>query len=322
MFDSARRVAVALDVWPAVEELLLRKPDDSATVCCVKDAAAVHFGVGCPRTAGFAATLPAVLRPTFAPQKLALAFTALKELLAPRDTGFVWTAIVAIGHGSADLRCAALPLLARALPAAVPAPEAAFAPAIARFEAAIGASFARNFAHAFMLALTRSLQDSDTRQAALHCARTCAAGSRACDRAFFLLPAIAFEGRDECEFFRQFEAMDGDDRKAAIAYLAQEFGERHCAQGVGLVADCLIRTAKKHTEDFAAVRADVMEKCWRLLQTEGREGVIAKISELYAISLVFQGPDVEPMKLKAVEHLADDVLNSLLLGMIDHIAVS
>jgi hypothetical protein len=65
-----------------------------------------------------------------------------------------------------------------------------------------------------------------------------------------------------------------------------------------------------------------MAQCWKLLQTEVRERVVAKISELYAISLAFQAPDVEPMELKAVEHLADDVLNGLLLEMIDHIAVS
>jgi hypothetical protein len=116
--------------------------------------------------------------------------------------------------------------------------------------------------------------------------------------------------------------MDRDDTNAATAFFAQEFGERSYAQGANFVADCRIPTADRHKEDFVTIRVIVMAKCWKRLQTEVGEDIITRILELYGMTLEFQVPNVELKQIKAVEHLADDVLNSLLSDMISHIAIS
>jgi hypothetical protein len=352
---SAVSEAVQGDFVRLISEPL---PGESVEMWYIKAAASVHFqGGSCELGLKYVENLPTILRSGSVPQKLSLAFTSLTTMIPQFPEGSVvpvvllWPAVLSVRHSNHSLRNAAMRFLAKEIPSALDRGSfkninglaktmlvsKAVADAVGAFEQSINVSFQGNFVYALDVALTRGFEDMETRRSAVDCLKVCIASLLANKWlvVYFCLPFVAFVGEDPqwivesahagCgsiqEFiFDRFEERADDERAAVIEYLADKFGERHCAHRLELLADCLLYGAANYGCYFGEVKKIVLAKCWKVLQSQQKPSVLDRVSRLCAAFLLVQWPKCDNTQLRYSGQMPDDVLSEYIAETIDGIA--
>jgi hypothetical protein len=154
------------------------------------------------------------------------------------------------------------------------------------FETGIGVSFGSHFCHAFVVALTRALQEADTRQQALDLLRVCITKGkvRPALAVHFALPFLAFANEDlgwllaavggsfstiSSFLYHNFHPALIDDEPLIVGYLSHMFGDRHTAHRFGALADCIAYGVAHHPNAFATARARILARCRVMLDAPG-----------------------------------------------------
>jgi hypothetical protein len=146
-----------------------------------------------------------------------------------------------------------------------------------------------------MVALTRSLEETETRALALTLLKVCISRVQRRAAVFMLLPIIAFaqedpggliqEGHSAPEFvFEGFDKRTEEECADIIGYLAQRFGDTYCGHRMELIADCLIFGSGSYPEMFGGIKKMMVQKCWKMLEGEKNA---AKIDKIAAVSASF-----------------------------------
>jgi hypothetical protein len=350
--DLAARLAEAIDEATHAEFLTLltvTEVGDNPAIWCLKAAAAVHFDCGDSSIAlQFIHSAPQIWLSDFGPQKLALVFQSFATLITqfPDDSlfpiYFLWSCILCLSHSNAMLRAAALDLLMQVIPFATNRGlsfsqlrdtremSPLIAQGVAFFEESLGVKFTECFCHAFALAVTRVVQELDTRQRALKLLCICLLHAETAeDRVYLALPLVAFAdndlgwllaesgARNMAEFIFQ-KMPDIAVAKNAAVYIASMFGEHGCAHRVEIMAECILFGIKVYPEAFGPVRATLLAQCWRMLDVEanaGRTELIATVAG--ALYFVPKSPQ-KPVLLGKIE---DNALTSSIGSTIDGIGL-
>jgi hypothetical protein len=278
-------------------------PGDAHSLWCIKAAVVLSSqGGGYDMVIQFIEKLPGLCAGDVMAQRLALAFTALAGLIHTCPSGsslvslLVWAGILSASHSSQVLRQAGLLLLLRSIPQtsdnAVIAVKASV-PSLAEFEGDLGIDFTANFAYAFAISLTRSLEETQTRKMAVEVLKAAMGRSQPSAVVFYLLPFIAFADEDPQNvipsnqtlsevLFSGFSYRGLQDLENILGYLSQMFGDTYCAHRMELIADCLIFGGGEYPDLFGSVKTQMMTKCWKMLEGERNSAKIDKIATVAA----------------------------------------
>jgi hypothetical protein len=320
----------------------------------VKSAAKVHFGQHAIEIAfQFVPILPHLLMSNYGSQKLAVAFQCLSSLLtgfpsnSPVPIYFFWPALLAAGHSSTTLRRAGLSLLSEVLALVFGSSNdfgavrrsRSLSPAILNsvgiFEEAMGVSFEATFSFAFVSVLTRAVAEVDTRVVTLKLFEMCLRGLSAqpLTAVDFALPFVAF-GQDDCGWILplvgncssladfvigRINEQRPADRSAIIGYLAEMYGDRHCAHRIEQIAACLVLGCEKHGESFGWLKKPMVEKCWKMIDAETNPARIRTIAKVAACFYAIPAGRA-PARRSAGSRMDDNGLGSCIGGTVQGIA--
>jgi hypothetical protein len=107
---------------------------------------------------------------------------------------------------------------------------------------------------------------------------------------------------------RGFDARTVEDAHAIAEYLAEMFGNRHCAMRVIQIAKCLVLGCARFPEVFARQKKMILEKCRTLIaevaDTSKMEKIAAVARSFYKVATVNE----EPRKRSIVDRLEDGAI--------------
>jgi hypothetical protein len=331
---------------------------DDPEIWCIKAAASAHFKYSDTSIAlQLIQNLPSLLLTNFGFQKLALTFRSLGPLIIrfPDDSlipmFFLWPALLSVSHQNQMLRRAALKLLARSIPWALDHGRfadinglhttrfisQAIVDSVSIYEESVGVSFSANFGFALVKAMTRSLEEVETRKAAVTVLKTCIkrCAGKPQIAAYFALGFLAYAQEDPQSIlawvptksatvaafiFKDFETRMADDTAAIVRYLGQTFGSRHCAHRLEVIADCLVYGATRYPECLKLIKTNVIRMCWQLMDTEfhgAKAEMIAGVCGTF-----FALPDERQAKVQLVGRIGDDALARCITGAVDGVAAA
>ena len=329
--------------------------DDNPTIWYLKAAGMTHFGKG---TVATAHRLSMRMKSLYEDeqlgvQKLSLAFNTLALLIDkfPQDSlspaVLMWAPLVSLGNRNVMLRNSACKLLAAVITFVTKNSgfqdfdglitsqyiSQSIVDAVDALEKGLMIKFGDGFGHAFVTTLMRSLEEVETRAAAIDLLKSCIA-TQAHDPALavvFIVPLIAFGTKADLDWvmsvvstqcktvtelvFENFDHRKPKDITWIIGFLCGMFGERHCAHTTDIIADTLIYGVKKSPAWFEAVRTIVVEKCWKMIDSEQSIAAVEKIAAVSAafLSIADSAFDTSAnVKLLKVVHLGDESMKKTL----------
>jgi hypothetical protein len=350
VLDLGARLAEAIDEATHAEFVTLltvTEVGDNPAIWCLKAAAAVHFNCGDSSIAlQFIQSVPQIWLSDFGPQKLALVFQSLAILIGqfPGDSllpvYFLWSCILCLSHSNSMLRAAALDLLLEVIPFAAARGvslaeirdtinvSTLIAQGVAFFEEGIGVSFTESFCHALAVAVTRVVQELDTRQRALKLLCICLLHAQTReDRVYLALPLVAFADNDlawlyaesRCKTIAEYVFQKMPDiavAKVAAIYLSAMFGEHPCSHRLELMAECILFGIKVYPAAFGPVRSPLLAQCWKMLEVEAQPARTALIAQVAsALYLVPLAPPAPPLLWKVDDNALTTSIGSTIDGI-------
>jgi hypothetical protein len=150
---------------------------------------------------------------------------------------------------------------------------------------------------------------------------------------YYALPFVAF-GQGDCawipglvsgctslpEFvFGHLREIPRAARALIIGYLAQMYGDRHCAHRVEQIGDCLVFGCEKRPEIFGWIKKPMVEKCWKMIDAETSEVKRANIAKVAARFYTIP-PGTATGRLSIASKVDDSTLGSCIGGTIQGIA--
>jgi hypothetical protein len=359
VIDTGYRVADSISESVRTSFLKLiteSEPAENLDIWCIKAAASVQFNGGdfemCLK---YVENLPKMFRSKFGSQKLALGFTSLGHLIDKFPSTskipilYIWSALLSMAHSNQRLRAAATELLAVLMPFALDngslkdieasrRGSPAIGDAVQMYEREIRVDFAKNFSYAFSISLKRVMEEIETRKSALDLLKTCLTRlvSNQSLAVYFTLPFVAFAQEDpqwilmtmhsSCQtiaefIFKDFETRRDDEMTDIIEYLAEMFGERHCAHRVELLADCLIFGSRAYPHIVGKCKRIILEKCWKMLASEASQTKIEKIATVCAAFCVVPWPKMLLVQGRSwLAKFSDETLATVIGNTVDGIA--
>jgi hypothetical protein len=199
----------------------------------------------------------------------------------------------------------------------------------------MGVSFEANFSFAFVSVLTRAVAEVDTRSVTLKLFELCLRrlSSQPLTAVYFALPFVAFAQDDGAWIL----ALVGNsptlasfvlggladrppaDRWPIIGYLAEMYGDRHCAHCVEQLADCLILGCERHGDSFGWLKKLMVEKCWKMIDAETNPARICKIAKVAACFYAIPHGRA-PARLSSGARMDDNGLGSCIGGTVQGVA--
>lgn len=329
--------------------------DDNPTIWYLKAAGMTHFGKGTSATAQkLSMRLKSLAEDeNLGAQKLALAFNTLAALIEKYpETSLcpvvlLWAPLVSLCNRNTMLRCAACKLLGSIVTFALKDGKfsdfnglitsqyisQSLVDAVDALEKGLMIKFRDGFGHAFVTILLRSLEEVESRAAAIELLKVCIE-NQADDTSlvvFFIVPLIAFGTKADLDWvmtvvktecttiselvFHQFEERRPREISWIIGFLCGMFGERHCAHTTQAISDTLIYGVRKFPAWFEAVRTIVVEKCWKMIDSEASIAAVETVAAVSAafLSITDHACDASAsLKLIKIVHLGDDSMKKTL----------
>lgn len=291
-------------------------------------------------------------------QKVAFVFNALAEVIDvyPADSLnpiiLMWAPIASLGSRNPRLRQAACKLLSETIKFTLKNGgfvdfnglltsqyiSQRIVDCVDSLEKSLMVKFANNFSHAFIALLMRSLEEVETRECAIELLKVCITAHEydPMITTVFVLPMVAFgtaadlawvlsNVQVDCKtipelVFKDFSSQTPRDSAWIISFLCGMFGERHCSQSAEVIADTLIYGIKQSPAFFEGMRTIIVEKCWKMIDSEASIERIEKVAALSAAFLGIADSGVGytgDVKLMKVIHIGDDSMKKTLKMALD-----
>ena len=329
--------------------------DDNPNIYYLKAVAMVHLGQGTPVIGNkLARRLKFMYEDeNLGAQKLALLFSSLADVIDSYPTDslvpicLMWLPLVCLGNRNTRLRQASCKLLCRVFDFSMKNGgfydfnglltsqyiSQGIVDALDSLEKSLMVKFTSNFNNALVTILMRSLEEVETRASAIELLKCCIA-ARPYDQVStiaFVLPMVAFGTNADLQWvlsniqtecttipeliFHDFSSNKARESAWIVSFLCGMFGERHCSHSTEVIADAVIYGIKCHPMFFEGLRTMMVEKCWKMIDTEES---ITRIERIAAVSAAFLGiadsgvdcgADIKPMK---VIHIGDDSMKKTL----------
>ncbi|KAH0785019.1 hypothetical protein GPJ56_010965 [Histomonas meleagridis] len=303
-------------------------PNDNPSIFYLKTTANIYFTGGTKEIViDLIKNLPKLFKSIdFSYQKLAICLesiaSAIKIISNDMKTikYLVWVSLFAANHSNTMLRIAANKLLHMCL-------QCMFEPKqsiesirnqvsdnnkikndIKNLESSLNINFERDFYQAFVMSLMRSIEEIDTRQTTISIFNLCVDNLLDSSEKliYFVVPLITFGNEDTVkaltqkitngkpleEFIFNVISKFGLQESAwLVKVITNFFGQRTCLQSVDCLARVLIYASKKHQIFFVPIVNDLVNRCWKMIETESSLQRIDSISALAAALLGINSTD-------------------------------